>query len=228
MLPTQVPPYNDLLWPALQAVIELGGSASINELDATVIDRERFSPEIQGVLHGDGPSTEIQYRLAWARTYLKGMGLLTNSQRAVWSVTEKGRQVTEADIKPLHAEFVAETRKKSKAKKPTSKPNIDGQIDQIEAEAEADWKDKLLETLLAMSPPAFERLAHGCSANQASPARRLRGGPATAELTALACTKFRLTAFRCSSSASGTPGAWPHQQFATFVGRWRVAATRVC
>ena len=111
------------------------------------------------MLHGDGPSTEIQYRLAWARTYLKGMGLLTNSQRAVWSVTEKGRQVADADIKPLHAEFVAESRKKSKAKKPTAKPNIDGQIDQIETEAEADWKDKLLETLLAMSPPAFERLA---------------------------------------------------------------------
>lgn len=78
---------------------------------------------------------------------------------AVWSVTEKGRQVTEADIKPLHAEFVAEGRKRHKAKKSTFKPNIDGQIDQIEAEAEADWKDKLLETLLATSPPAFERLA---------------------------------------------------------------------
>jgi hypothetical protein len=63
MTPTQVPPYNDLLWPALRAVIELGGSASINELDATVIDTEEFSPEVQAVLHGDGPSTEIQYRL---------------------------------------------------------------------------------------------------------------------------------------------------------------------
>ena len=130
MSPTQVPPYTDLLWPALQAVIDLGGSASISELDAAVVDREKFSPEAQGVLHGYRPSTEIQYRLAWARTYLKGMGLLTNSQRGVWSVTENGRQVNEADIKPLHADFVAErSRKKSKARKPT-KPNIDGQIDQ--------------------------------------------------------------------------------------------------
>lgn len=207
MLSTQVPPYNDLLWSALQAVIELGGSASISELDAAVVDREQFTPEVQGVLHGDGPSTEIQYRLAWARTYLKGMGLLTNSQRAVWSVTEKGRQVTEADIKPLHAEFVAEGRKKYKAKKSTSKPNIDDQIDQIEAEAEADWKDKLLETLLAMSPRRSSVWHNGYSANQASPARRLRGGPATAELMALGCTRFRSSALRSSSSASGTPGA---------------------
>jgi restriction system protein len=62
-----------MYWPALQALIALGGSASIAELDAAVIDREQFSPEVQSVLHGDGPLTEIQYRLAWARTYLKGM-----------------------------------------------------------------------------------------------------------------------------------------------------------
>ncbi|HEX9517260.1 MAG TPA: winged helix-turn-helix domain-containing protein [Streptosporangiaceae bacterium] len=35
-------------------------------------------------MHNDGPETEIGYRLAWARTYLKGMGLLTNSARGVW------------------------------------------------------------------------------------------------------------------------------------------------
>lgn len=158
-MPAQVPPYQDLLWPALQAVIELGGSASIVELDAGVIEREKFSPEIQAVLHGDGPSTEIQYRLAWARSYLKGMGLLTNSQRGVWSVTEKGREITEADMMPLRAEFRIERREKRKAKKARTKPDIDGEIEQVGAEADTDWKDQLLETLLAMSPQAFERLA---------------------------------------------------------------------
>ena len=112
-----VPAYTDLLCPALQAVIALGGSASIAELDAAVIDREQFSPESQSVLHGDGPSTEIQYRLAWARTYLKGMGLLTNSQRGVWSVTELGQTATGDQIPKLHAEFVATTRKRGKTKK---------------------------------------------------------------------------------------------------------------
>ena len=156
---TPVPQYHEMLWPALQAVIALGGSASIAELDAAVIDREQFSPEAQSVLHGDGPTTEIQYRLAWARTYLKGMGLLTNSQRAVWSVTELGQTVREDQIPQLHAEFVATTRKKSKTKKRRGKSDVESEIDQVEAEAEADWKDALLETLLNMSPPAFERLA---------------------------------------------------------------------
>jgi restriction system protein len=154
----EVPPYQHFLWPALQAVIALGGSASIAELDASVIDRENLSPQVQSVLHGDGPMTEVQYRLAWARTYLKGMGLLTNSQRGVWSVTELGETVTEDKIPTLRAEYIAATRKKGPKRK-GAKANLDNEIDQAEAEAEADWKDALLETLLSMSPHAFERLA---------------------------------------------------------------------
>lgn len=155
-----VPAYNELLWPALQAVIALGGSASIAELEAAVIDREQFSPKAQSVLHGDGPSTEIQYRLAWARTYLKGMGLLTNSQRGVWSVTEAGQSATADQIAPLHAEFVAASRNKVKTKKKRGgKSTVESEIEQVEAEAEDAWKDELLETLLAMTPQGFERLA---------------------------------------------------------------------
>ena len=85
-----MPPYYELLWPALQAVAELGGSASISEIAETVIKREGFSDAQQAVLHNDGPETEIGYRLAWARTYLKGMGLLTNSSRGVWALTDNG------------------------------------------------------------------------------------------------------------------------------------------
>jgi hypothetical protein len=47
--------------------------------------QEGFTEEQQQVLHGDGPQTEIEYRLAWARSYLKGMDLLVNSKRGVWA-----------------------------------------------------------------------------------------------------------------------------------------------
>ncbi|OBF98565.1 restriction endonuclease [Mycobacterium sp. 852002-51152_SCH6134967] len=154
-----VPPYTDMLWPTLQAAIELGGSASIAELDAAVIDRERFSADQQDVLHGDGPLTEIQYRLGWARTYLKGMGLLTNSKRGVWTVTEAGQAAMLDDIVPLHQQFVNISKKKGSKKKAGGNQSVGSELDQVEAEAEADWKDALLETLLKMSPAAFERLA---------------------------------------------------------------------
>jgi restriction system protein len=156
-----VPQYQHFLWPALQAVLALGGSASIAELDAAVIERESISPGIQSVLHGDGPMSEVQYRLAWARTYLKGMGLLTNSSRGVWSVTQAGLNVAEDEIAQLRADYIASlalNRKKSPKKK-RDKSTFDNEIDQAEAEAEADWKDGLLDILQAMSPGAFERLA---------------------------------------------------------------------
>ena len=68
----------------------LGDSASIEELNERVIKDGDFSDEQQAVLHKEGPSTEIEYRIAWARTYLKGMGLADNSTRGVWSLTEHG------------------------------------------------------------------------------------------------------------------------------------------
>ena len=106
-----VAPYHELLLPALQAVGELGGSASIGEMAETVIKREGFSDAQQAVLHNDGPETEIGYRLAWARTYLKGMGLLTNSSRGVWALTDDGTGLltdpaaTVRNIDALHAEL---------------------------------------------------------------------------------------------------------------------------
>ena len=90
MAAADMPQYTEMLLPTLQAVAELGGSASIGEIVETVIKREGFSNAQQAVLHNNGPETEIGYRLAWARTDLKRMGLLTNSTRGVWALTDEG------------------------------------------------------------------------------------------------------------------------------------------
>jgi restriction system protein len=57
--------------------------------------------EILAQLHDPEKSsqTEVGYRLAWARTYLKKYGLLENSSRGVWSLTEKAK--TLETIQPL-------------------------------------------------------------------------------------------------------------------------------
>jgi restriction system protein len=159
----EIPPYHFFHWPALQAVIGLGGSASIADLETAVLDHLDFTPEALETLHRDGPMTEVQYRLAWARTYLKGMGLLTNSQRGIWSVTEQGQKVTEEELPKLRAEYLAtfkrnsETKKRKKAK--PSQSELDNELDQAETEAEYEWKDTLLDTLMDISPKAFEKLA---------------------------------------------------------------------
>jgi restriction system protein len=74
----QIPAYYELLWPTLRGVREIGDSGTIEEIVEKVIDLEGFTEDQQSVQHGDGPRSEIEYRLAWARTYLKGMGALIN------------------------------------------------------------------------------------------------------------------------------------------------------
>ena len=80
MVETSLPRYQDLLWPTVLAMRDLGGSGSIEEIVERVLELGDYNADQQAILHKDGPSTEIEYRLAWARTYLKGMGLAVNSQ----------------------------------------------------------------------------------------------------------------------------------------------------
>ena len=155
-----IPSYRDLLWPTLSAVREIGDSGTIEEIVEKVIALESFSEEQQAIPHGDGPSSEIEYRLAWARTYLKGMGALNNSKRGVWSTTEPGREMTPEDIVARHAAYSAQLRAARKQRKATE-IGRDGSLagEAGENSVPATWKERLLETLLEIPPDSFERLA---------------------------------------------------------------------
>src|SRR5450759_1867728 len=170
-LMVDVPPYHELLWPTLTAVSELGGSGSIGEIAEAVVKRERFTEDQQAVLHNDGPQTKIEYRLAWARSYLKGMGLLTNSKRGVWTLTDEGTalltdpDLTDADrrqrLRELLGEHVTQTRKvqKSKQQRPPGDGTPGGGPTGSASDETADWKQTLLEAVMAAPPDKFERLA---------------------------------------------------------------------
>jgi restriction system protein len=154
-----VPSYKELLWPTLRAVREIGDSGTIEEIVEKVIELERFTEEQQAVQHGDGPASEIEYRLAWARTYLKGMGALDNSKRGVWSTTEVGRTMKSEDVAERHAVYVAQLREARKAKKAGARDEDEMPSDGDAAGGGKDWKEQLLEQLLALAPDQFERLA---------------------------------------------------------------------
>jgi restriction system protein len=156
---SQIAPYKALLWPSLRAVREIGDSGTIEEIVEKVIELEGFTEQQQSVVHGEGPSSEIEYRLAWARTYLKGMGALINSTRGVWSTTELGRQLTEEQVVSLHAEYVVELRAARRKKRIAAAESDVGGVSDTDIGAERDWKEQLLETLLAVPPNQFERLA---------------------------------------------------------------------
>jgi restriction system protein len=156
-----IPKYSELLWPTLQAVRYLGGAGKLDEIDEAVIEAEGFSEEDLAVLHKEGPRSEIEYRLAWARTYLKSMGLLVNPSRGTWTVTDLGKGVTEHEIEPLRRHFLKKlAERKKKKSKAAKEAGADPELDADSGSDETDdWREELLGVLLQMDPGGFEHLA---------------------------------------------------------------------
>jgi len=146
-----IPTFDALMNPVIQALKSLGGSGTIEEIDNKVIGIAGLSDEQTEVLHNPerGGQTEVEYRLAWTRTYLKKYGVLENSSRGVWALTSKGRQLDRVNPKVVRRFVKQQTKKASVV---SEKTELD------EAEAEASWRDELLDALLEMTPSAFERL----------------------------------------------------------------------
>jgi restriction system protein len=150
--PTAIPDHRQNLWPTLEAVRVLGGSGRLEEIDAKAIEVGGFSEEQQAVLHGNGPKTELEYRLAWARTLLKWIGALENSTRGVWSLTDLGRTIAREEVDRLYLKQQAERRARRERRR-------DEAPDQEEPDEEVrDWKEQLLEVLQDLPPDRFERL----------------------------------------------------------------------
>ena len=78
MSQNQIPTYDRLMNPVLQALRELGGSGSTDEIYQRVAENLKLPESVLNVPHDPETSnqTEVQYRLAWARTYLKKFGFL--------------------------------------------------------------------------------------------------------------------------------------------------------
>ena len=95
----KLPTYDSLMNPLLRALRALGGSGSIDEIYDRVAELESIPEEVLGQLHDPEKSnvSEVAYRLAWARTYLRKFGLLENSSRAVWALTPKAKDTEEID-----------------------------------------------------------------------------------------------------------------------------------
>jgi restriction system protein len=99
-----VPKYNELMFPCLKALKALGGSATNEEILDKVCEIERIPEVAQRVRYRDGRYNMLTHRLAWAKSFLKAVGALNNSERGVWATTEKGMSLTAEDCKKIPAE----------------------------------------------------------------------------------------------------------------------------
>jgi restriction system protein len=142
--------YDDLMNPLIQALKALGGSGTNEEINNKVAEIVNIPSEQLEILHNPekGGMAEIEYRLMWTRTYLKIYGIIDNSTRGVWALTEKGSTTEKVDEKDV----VRVVREQMKRNKQETSSNDDEPNNKIE------WQGELLDVILSMSPSGFERL----------------------------------------------------------------------
>lgn len=103
----EFPHRQTLMQATLTALETLGGSGTVEELVQQVISTLNLSDEIVEQKHrtrdGEVNRTHLDYELAWARTYLKQLGLLENSARGVWALTPASNKESVPQILPVKA-----------------------------------------------------------------------------------------------------------------------------
>lgn len=112
MTTDQVPAFQAYMNPTLAALRSLGGKASIETLDDRVKKDMGLAPDVLTIPHkSDRPDrSEVSYRIAWARTYLKFAGLLTNPSRGIWALSDAGLATAHVDEYAIASEHAARAR----------------------------------------------------------------------------------------------------------------------
>ncbi len=159
---SDLPKYDQLMWPTLITLEKIGGSASGNEINDAVIEQLALTSEMLDLWYDSGAGPVIPHRLSWARTYLKSAGYLTSGGRGIWLITDAGRGALKLNEKSLKAAVKA--AQKARKSEPLTEINLTDQLEPNDASVDPganhlDWHDKLLVVLKAMDPSAFERLA---------------------------------------------------------------------
>lgn len=160
-MPTRLPPkmkksiptFDELMLPTISALKRLGGSASIDELVPEIVRLLELPQEVADIPHGATGRTELEYRSAWARTYLRKAGLIENSERGIWALTPEGTRAETVNGRSL----AREVARQFQADRPSLSPKTE-RATPDESEPTVTWQDQLLQVLQAMDPIAFERL----------------------------------------------------------------------
>ncbi len=146
-----IPAHDGMYNQVLAAIKELGGSASILELEKAVAKLLKLTDVDLAIIQEKHNRTLYGYRLAWARTYLKLAGYLDNTKRGVWALTAKGSAASILDKDEVNRIAKAEQKRQQKQK------HADEEDDQEETEG-TNWKDDLVDVIKQIKPDAFERL----------------------------------------------------------------------
>ncbi|WP_224086798.1 restriction endonuclease [Nostoc sp. MS1] len=148
-----MPTFDVMLLPTVQALQILGGSGTTEEIYDKVVQILNLPDKVLEIPHGTTSQSEVEYRLAWSRTYLKKYGLIENSARGIWSLIS-----TSINLDKLDTKEIVKTVREAEKIKPTPTESSNESIVTTAALEEVTWHEQLHKTLSSLQPNAFERL----------------------------------------------------------------------
>jgi restriction system protein len=159
---TSLPKYDEFMQPTLRAVRDLGGSASIEEIQDKLTEMMGLTQAQLDLAYPKSGALVAPDRMSWARSHLKIAGLLASGGKGVWVLTDLGRDAADlspsqvkAEVKKLSVEHHA----KIVARRAEARTGASTENGGDPAEDETAWSDTLLANLKTMSPGGFERLS---------------------------------------------------------------------
>lgn len=103
------PTYTELIVPTYEAIKEMGNSATNEEIYNKIIENLNLPDNVIHEPHGKNLGRgELEYQLAWARTYLKNYGVIKSVKRGMWEIEPSFT----GDVQLNHTEVVSYTANK--------------------------------------------------------------------------------------------------------------------
>ena len=191
-----VPGYQTLMRPLLEEYAA-GGELPIADVRAALATRLGLTPEELAERLPSGLARTFVNRVGWAATYLYRVGLLARPRRAVYKITERGREVLVAnpgrvDLAvlsqfPEFAEFVKASGRSTRASGGVTAPpgaaeaaTPEERIDAAHQELRQALIAELRDRISSVSPEAFEDLVldvlHAMGYGDGTEHSRLRTG----------------------------------------------------
>lgn len=155
MTQNDVPNEPILIEATFLALHQLGGSGKNDEINKKAVEILNLPDSVLEIMHTNTNMTEVDYRLAWARTRLKNFGAIDNSARGVWSINTKFSHIPKVDGTEV---YKRKSIKQISEVSPLSSSSGTLDIEDDTPEEIRNWKQRLHEVLLKMDPFAFERL----------------------------------------------------------------------
>src|SRR5262245_18114199 len=97
----ETPRYYECMNPILIALRQGGGTLTNEEVVDAIANIMHLSDEVMNRKQQGHNMGEVAYRIAWATSYLKKAGYLTQSTRAVWALSTEGKAAAAVDVRAI-------------------------------------------------------------------------------------------------------------------------------